>query len=119
MALVQRTINQCDVCGYEWIPRSNGERCGNRECRSTKWNGVAERLIAHRKVTISSEGSNPSAISTNTIEHLKDICAGNVEFNPPLNPCPKIGFNETDGERYQCRLAKGHKGNCQPGDRVD
>jgi len=33
--------------------------------------------------------------------------------------CPKIGFNETDGERYRCRLEKGHKGKCAPGERVD
>jgi hypothetical protein len=32
--------------------------------------------------------------------------------------CPKVGYNEIDGESYRCRLERGHKGNCAPGERV-
>lgn len=52
MALVQRTINQCDVCGHEWIPRSAGERCGNRDCRSTKWNASASPLTQQLEASL-------------------------------------------------------------------
>ena len=39
-----------------------------------------------------------------------------IEVKWPL--CPKTGFNEQDGETYRCSLAKGHKFNCKPGERV-
>lgn len=48
MGLVQRAINKCDVCGHEWIPKGPSERCGNRKCRSTKWNSAAKPLIPLR-----------------------------------------------------------------------
>lgn len=37
---------------------------------------------------------------------------------PAVQLCPKVGYNEIDGESYRCRLAKGHKGNCAPGEHV-
>ena len=31
---------KCEVCGHEWIPRSEGlpKRCGNRKCQVLTWN---------------------------------------------------------------------------------
>lgn len=37
----------------------------------------------------------------------------------PANPCPRIGYDHPDGQGRRCRLVKGHKGNCSPGDKVD
>ena len=34
---------------------------------------------------------------------------GPIELERVLYPCPKTGFNETDGETYRCSLAKGHR----------
>lgn len=126
MALVQRTIKQCDVCGHEWIPRSAGERCGNRECRSTKWNAVAERLIAGAiNPTIRGEGSNPSGVPPKPdMQGLRDICAGQVtqvsassaaahpykgidRGSIDIGICGKTWWE--DGEQYECLMDKGHK----------
>lgn len=45
MATVTTQAYQCDVCGYKWLPRTDGlpECCPSRDCRSRRWNsGVSE-----------------------------------------------------------------------------
>lgn len=41
---------------------------------------------------------------------------GDAEPVTPL--CPRMHFNEQDGETYRCSLAKGHKPPCKPGERA-
>jgi rubredoxin len=134
MSLVQRTINQCDVCGHEWIPRSNGERCGNRECRSTKWNNLSVAGSIPVRLPRSGEecGSNPPLSDKvhssqrgegmpagkdrpKDMEALRQICAGNilgVKYEPVLGPieipiCGKRWWE--DGTQYECLMDKGHR----------
>ena len=135
MAVVQRSINQCDVCGHEWIPRSDSKRCGNTACRSTKWNGGDSSAAEQRSARPPAAGSSPAPRSNADIQSLRDICAkpsddagrfpvgAITSMFPPTEPdrvklCPKVGFNEADGESYRCALGVGHKGNCKPGERV-
>lgn len=40
-----------------------------------------------------------------------------IEEPPPAIPCPHKEWAE-DGEQYRCRLQAGHKGKCQPGERL-
>ena len=106
MALVQRTINQCDVCGHEWIPRSAGERCGNRNCRSTKWNDLnanAAKARERSKLTLAMTTMTPSVPSVTgpaKMDTLQNICAGRLtpaapfqaevtsdRFSPPCVVC--------------------------------
>lgn len=49
---------------------------------------------------------------------LSPHAACDPEFVDETPKCPKVGHNEADGESYRCKLPKGHKGNCQPGERV-
>ena len=112
MALVQRTINQCDVCGYEWIPRSSGERCGNRECRSTRWNSSAKP-----EQPIQSP-ADPAPVG---IESLRQVIAA-IERKPvpdavPEPECEQCGYTEYVGElgeTMRCGLAV-HSGKVKHG----
>ena len=59
------------------------------------------------------------------MQSLRDICAGNIpkaEEAPPVPVaaplCPRQGTDER-GDRYRCRLPKGHRGQCQPGERIE
>lgn len=100
MALVQRTINQCDVCGHEWIPRSAGERCGNRDCRSTKWNDSVDNKSIPEP-TFDTLQAKPS------IESLRAICAGDLPDTPGLvttQPCTYTEYDYESGETYRCGL---------------
>jgi predicted Zn-ribbon and HTH transcriptional regulator len=37
-----RLVCKCNVCGYEWFPRTeNPVRCPNWKCSSAKWNDPA------------------------------------------------------------------------------
>jgi hypothetical protein len=124
MSLVQRTINQCDVCGHEWIPRGSSERCGNRKCRSMKWNSGGHGIAAGASAFQADDvGSTPTVRSKPDMDALRDICVGRI--TPVVEPmdvvwelCPRTGFNEVDGETYRCSLEKGHRGPCRPGERV-
>lgn len=62
------------------------------------------------------------------IAALRAICAGKPRLQPPPAP-PERASDEPvalcehkewaeDGEQYRCRLVSGHKGKCQPGQRV-
>lgn len=57
-------------------------------------------------------GSLPARTSS---EFLDDA---DVQLPEARALCPKVGFNETDGESYRCKLARGHRGNCQPGEQI-
>jgi hypothetical protein len=145
MAWVQRSIAQCDVCGYEWIPRSGGDRCGNGKCKSRKWNagdsGSRPASKSSQSGSIPDSGAkltghaacdpeyaaNPSKPS---IQALRDICEGIItreeyprqmvtpEIVTDMPRCKHKEFCE-DGECYGCRLAAGHKGKCVRGERID
>lgn len=48
MARVNTVVNECDVCGHQWIPETNGEpmQCPSRRCRSSMWNrGVSNEDV--------------------------------------------------------------------------
>lgn len=73
-------------------------------------------------------GQTPPDSMPVTREALKAICAEKIPVHRHDDPniemrdvvlCPKVGFNETDGESYRCSLAKGHKMNCRPGERYE
>jgi hypothetical protein len=63
------------------------------------------------------------------IAALRSICAGqvgreaevaeivSVDSAPQLQLCPHKEWAE-DGEQYRCALAAGHKGKCNPGERI-
>jgi len=39
MAIIQREVCECDVCGHQWIPeKPEPARCPSRKCRSAVWN---------------------------------------------------------------------------------
>lgn len=57
------------------------------------------------------------------MQSLRDISAGNIpkaeEAVPVVVPlCPRQGTDER-GDRYRCRLPKGHRGQCLPGERIE
>lgn len=53
MSQIQRTVNHCEVCGHEWIPRPGvvSTHCTLKLCHSRLWNGSARQpKLSERKV---------------------------------------------------------------------
>lgn len=106
MGLVQRTINQCDVCGYEWIPRSDGVRCGNRKCRSTRWNMSGGSLGSNRKVAAQVQLLPPD--TKPDMAALRAIAAGKTTEapDPEVEMCAYKEYDQDTGETMGCGLPK-------------
>lgn len=80
-------------------------------------------------------GSIPSTSAKLDMEALRSICAGKLHPDDSLGRLGTAGHGSgladvepvelcahlewaPDGEQYRCRMVAGHKGKCQPGERV-
>ena len=122
MSQRQATVNHCDICTHEWIPKPGVlyTHCTSSRCRSRKWNSASCALVtasAVTKVTL----PEPEVIRP-SMEHLRDICAGITPTMQPLRevldamrppipgppmsqmPCAYTEYDEQTGETYACGL---------------
>lgn len=53
--LTDNVVNQCDVCGWKWIPKPGVTytHCTSGKCRSRLWNGSTRKYAAPVNVTAS------------------------------------------------------------------
>lgn len=120
---------KCDECGHRWIKTEVWpEQCPKRPCRSRNWN----------KLGLMSQASAPATNKPVAPAPLDKPAVPVVKMNPAMErfmqgvkitepepfevvrtPCPKVGYDHPDGEGRRCRLDRGHKGNCAPGEKVD
>lgn len=129
---------KCDVCGFRWIKGETWpERCASSKCRKRNWNTKQGISIKPPDADQTHNGGPYSSISATELASwgkapvvkgndamqaflakLPAITPIEPEQPPLMRPCPKVGYNDIDGESYRCRLSAGHKGNCAPGERV-
>lgn len=90
MALVQRTIRKCDVCGHEWIPRGSGDRCGNRKCRSTKWNAAANTANTANTTNTLAENQGVQGVHEKVWAKYEPAPTTRPPGKPPVRVHPKL-----------------------------
>lgn len=91
-----------------------GEQVSNRVSRDTR---KRERVESLRNI-VGNIQSSPAGVGHRRIEVPVGDSEDSRSYIQPVDPCPRTGFNEQDGETYGCSLAKGHRPPCRPGKRV-
>lgn len=119
------TINHCDVCAHEWIPKAdvNYTHCTSGKCRSRKWNTKSNFPVAAPAI-VTQEMTDPHA-SKPDMQALRDICmrpeqerSGIGNLTPeqvdsavfPSREIPICGKTWwEDGTRYECLMDSAHR----------
>ena len=134
---------KCDVCGHRWIKTEIvPTHCPSKLCRSRKYD-QNPRASAPPAAAPPPRPSPPPADAPYQLSpgirarrdqilsapppKMNDAMARFMAASPTIasetpadDPVALCGHKEwaEDGEQYRCRLAAGHKGKCQPGQRV-
>ena len=114
MSQRDRTINHCDICSHEWIPKQGVTytHCTSGKCRSRKWNLVAiakdqePSLQPTQKTTTTLNVQPTMERGRPDMDALRAACAGELPV-PPSEPsvsvmCTYTEYDGETGETYAC-----------------